>query len=79
MNTLFYKASFKQIQGGRSVNLSAKFKRVLGFEKRKVFNVDLIYQSRDGNLTKLDLKGLEQMVEVMMFKRNEMVIKLFSQ
>lgn len=57
MNTLLYKGSFKQAQGGRSVNLAANFKEVIGFEKRKIFNVDLVYQSRNGNLTKLDLKG----------------------
>lgn len=57
MNTLLYKGSFKQAQGGRSVNLTAKFKQVSGFEKRKIFNVDLVYQSRNGNLTKLDMKG----------------------
>lgn len=57
MNTLLYKGSFKQVQGGRSVNLSAKFKRVTGFEKRSIFNVDMIYQSRSGALTKLDING----------------------
>lgn len=57
MNTLLYQGSFKQVQGGRSVNLSAKFKRVSGFEKRSIFNVDLVYQSRGGALTKLDMNG----------------------
>ncbi len=57
MNTLLYQASFKQVQGGRSVNLTAKFKRVRGFEKRNIFNVDLVYQSRSGTLTKLDMNG----------------------
>lgn len=58
MNTLLYQGSFKQVQGGRSVNLSAKFNRVAGFEKRSIFNVDLVYQSRSGALTKLDMSGV---------------------
>lgn len=57
MNTLLYQGSFHQVQGGRSVNLSAKFKQVTGFEKRSLFNVDMVYQSRSGALTKLDLSG----------------------
>lgn len=57
MNTLLYQASFDQVQGKRSVNLIAKFKEVKGFEKRKIFNVDLKYQSRNGKLTKLDMVG----------------------
>ena len=57
MNTLLYKGSFQQAQGSRSVNLVAKFNEVIGFEKRKIFNVDLVYQSRNGNLTKLDMSG----------------------
>ena len=57
MNTILYQGSFKKVEGGRSVNLTAKFKRVLGFEKRGIFNVDLLYQSRSGALTKLDMKG----------------------
>ncbi len=57
INTLLYQGSFKQVQGGRSVNLNAKFKSVLGFEGRRIFNVDLAYQSRNGALTKLDMIG----------------------
>jgi len=57
MNTLLYQGSFKQVQGGRSVNLSANFKRVTGFEKRSIFGVDVTYQSRSGSLTKLDMNG----------------------
>ena len=58
MNTLLYQGSFKKVEGGRSVNLVAKFKRILGFEKRNIFNVDLIYQSKSGNLARLDIDGV---------------------
>lgn len=57
INTLLYQGAFKKVEGGRSVNLSAKFKTVTGFEKRSIFNVDLVYQSRSGALTKLDMNG----------------------
>ncbi len=57
MNTLLYQGSFKQVEGGRSVNLTAKFKRVTGFEKRSMLNVNMVYQSRSGALTKLDMNG----------------------
>jgi hypothetical protein len=58
INTLLYQGSFKQVQGGRSVNLTANFKNILGFEGRRIYNVKLDYQSRNGALTKLDLAGV---------------------
>ena len=57
MNTLLYQGSFKQVQDGRSVNLTAKFKQMQGFGKRRIYNADIVYQSKSGVLTKLDMKG----------------------
>ena len=58
MNTLLYQGSFKQVQDGRSVNLTAKFKQIQGFGKRRIYNADIVYQSKSGVLTKLDMKGV---------------------
>jgi len=57
INTLLYQASFATAQGKRSVNLTANFNEVIGFSKRRISDVSLVYQSRNGNLIKLDAKG----------------------
>ncbi len=58
LNTLIYKASFSNTQKGRSVNLVANFEKVKGFGNRIVRNVVMIYDSVNGQLKKLDLRGV---------------------
>lgn len=57
MNTLLYQGSFNTVQGKRSVNLTANFNEVIGFGRRSMRDVSLVYQSRNGNLTKLNVTG----------------------
>lgn len=57
LNTLLYQASFNKAEGNRSVNLTANFNRIVGFGKRTLNNVGMVYQSRNGILTLLDMKA----------------------
>jgi len=60
INTLIYENNFQKSQGSRTVNLVANFRQVTGFGGRRVDNVLLLYESRDGRLHKLDLQGTDR-------------------
>lgn len=57
LNTLLYQASFNEAEGKRSVNLTANVNRITGFGKRTMRDVNLVYRSRNGILTSLDMKA----------------------
>ncbi len=55
LNTLIHSGSFSKVQGGRSVNLVANFETIRGFNRRIMRNAILLYESRNGQLTRLDM------------------------
>lgn len=55
MNTLIHSGGFTRAQGGRSVNLVANFDKIRGFNNRIVRNAILLYESRGGRLSRLDM------------------------
>ncbi len=55
INTLIHSGGFSKAQGGRSVNLVANFETVRGFNNRIMRNAILLYESRNGQLTRLDM------------------------
>ncbi len=60
MNTLIYESSFSKAQGQRSVNLTANFERITGFEKRSIYNAGLRYQARAGKMSLVDISGTDE-------------------
>ncbi|MEM7067688.1 MAG: AsmA-like C-terminal region-containing protein [Pseudomonadota bacterium] len=57
INSLVHHGEFTEAQGQRSVNLIASLDVIRGFENRIIKNVDLIYESRKGRLSRLDLRA----------------------
>lgn len=57
LNTLIHSGGFAKAQGGRSVNLVANFDTVKGFNNRIMRNALLLYESRNGRLSKLDMSA----------------------
>jgi len=58
INTLVHSGGFSKAQGGRSVNLVANFETIRGFNNRIMRNAILLYESRNGQLTRLDISAV---------------------
>ena len=57
VNSLIHEASFTSAQGSRSVRMNANIGNVTGFQDRSLQNVQLIYHSDEGWVSKIDLKA----------------------